>query len=118
MLHILSTAVLILIACGLRYRRTPRIHLMCVITAFAVDLSLVIYIEATRHAVEQVATHIRALLWFHAGVSLSVLACYGILMFLGLRMLKGRKASRTTHRNLGMTFVVLRLLNYVTAFAV
>jgi len=119
MLHLASTAVLILIATGLWFRkRNPQVHLRLMLTAFAADVLLVLYIESTRHAVEKVVAHVRPLIWFHAGVSLGVLVCYVMMILLGRPMLAGRYETRTLHRAVGITFVVLRGLNYVTSFMV
>ena len=97
-------------------RKTPRIHLRFMVTAFLVDLSLVIYIELTRHAVEKVVGGPGALIWFHAGVSTLVLAAYIGQIVLGRRMLAGVTATRQTHIALGVAFCTLRLLNYITSF--
>ncbi|MCH8268460.1 MAG: hypothetical protein IH846_13160, partial [Acidobacteria bacterium] len=48
MLHIASTLVLVLIVAGLYNRRRPQWHLRFMLSAFVVDLMLVLYIEATR----------------------------------------------------------------------
>jgi len=119
MLHGISTLVLVLIAAGLWFRSRRRaVHLGFMISAFVVDLSLVLYIELTRHAVEKVAAHVHLLLWFHAGVSLVVLLCYAAMVTLGWRMVNGRTELRHLHRTLGITFVVFRSLNYITSFLV
>jgi uncharacterized membrane protein YozB (DUF420 family) len=119
MLHIASTAVLLLIATGLWFRkRRPELHFRMMIAAFACDVLLVLYIELTRHAVEIVARQIRPIIWFHAGVSLAVLVCYVLMILLGRPMLAGRYETRMLHRCVGVTFVVLRSLNYVTSFMV
>ena len=119
MLHFISTAVLVLIGTGLWFRkRNPQLHLRLMISAFTIDVLLVLYIEIRRHAVERVATHIQPLLWFHAGVSLAVLICYVVLIMLGRPMLAGRFQTRSLHRNVGIAFVTLRLLNYVTSYMV
>jgi hypothetical protein len=78
-------------------------------------LGLLIYIEATRHAVEKVVHHVAPMVYFHVAISVGVLLNYVAMIVLGRRVLKGSRASRGTHRNLGITFVVLRSLNYVTA---
>jgi hypothetical protein len=103
-------------------------------SAFVIDLALVLYIELTRHAVKAVVTGSKALVWTHAAISLMVLVPYVVQIALGYRLLMARPAlagnlagsasaslsdtehSRTLHRNLGITFVVFRLLNYATAF--
>jgi uncharacterized membrane protein YozB (DUF420 family) len=118
-LHVASTAVLVLICAGLWVRKRNRqLHLKLMITAFASDVLLVLYIELTRHAVEEVAAQIRPMIWFHAGVSLAVLVCYVLMILLGRPMLAGRYETRTLHRTVGVAFVVLRSLNYVTSYMV
>ena len=116
MLHIASTIVLILIVAGVLTRKTPRIHLRFMITAFVVDFALVLYIEATRHAVEQVVAGPSPLLWFHVGVSLLVLMAYIRQIMLGRRMLAGVLTNRSTHIATGIAFCSLRSLNYITSF--
>lgn len=118
-MHFLSTVVLLIIFTGLWFRkRKPQLHLRLMITAFTIDVLLVLYIEISRHAVEKVATHIQPLLWFHAGVSLAVLICYVVLILLGRPMLAGKFETRTLHRTVGIAFVTLRVLNYVTSYMV
>jgi hypothetical protein len=116
MLHVFSSIVLIIIATGLYMRRhSPIWHIRLMTTAFLVDLALVIYIEVSRHAVEKVIHHVRPLVYFHVAVSLGVLINYVAMIYLGRRVLNGNRASRSTHRNLGIAFVLLRGTNYVTA---
>ena len=118
-LHLVSTVVLVLIATGLWFRkRDTQIHLRLMISAFAIDLLLVLYIEITRHAVEKVASQVRPLLWFHAGVSVAVLICYVLMIVLGRPMLRGKYETQKLHRTIGIVFVVLRSLNYVTSYIV
>jgi hypothetical protein len=88
------------------------------LSAFSADLILVIYIEVMRHAVEKVISRASPLIWFHAGVSLAVLVCYGIMLYLGRPMLKANYQTRGLHRKVGMAFLVLRGLNYVTSYMV
>jgi uncharacterized membrane protein YozB (DUF420 family) len=117
MLHLGSTLVLLLILVGLWFRgQDRRVHMALMVSAFATDLFLVLYIEITRHAVEKVVSHVRPVIWFHAGVSLGVLACYVVMIILGRPMLAGRYDTRALHRTVGMTFLVLRGLNYVTSY--
>lgn len=115
MLHVASTLVLFLILAGLRLRRRPAWHIALMSCAFLTDLALVLYIELTRHAVEEVVHRARPLVYVHAAISLAVLVNYVVMIVLGSRVLTGRRASRATHRTMGTLFVVLRSLNYVTA---
>jgi hypothetical protein len=118
MLHAISTIVLLLIAAGVYYRKESRLHLRLMLAAFIVDVSLVIWIEATRHAVEKVAHHTGLLLWFHVAVSVAVLVAYIAQIQLGRKILHGFVASRSLHIRLGLTFCTLRLLNYITSFMI
>lgn len=116
MLHAASSLVLVLIAAGVWYRRRPAIHVTLMATAFVVDVALVIYIEATRHAVERVVATTTPLIWVHAGISALVLVAYVVQLRLGRRLLAGVPASRRMHISVGLAFVSLRSLNYVTSF--
>ncbi len=118
MLHIASGLVLALIAVGLFNRRRPSWHPKFMIAAFTIDLLLVLYIEFTRQAVEKVASNTELLLWVHAGISLGVLGCYVGMILLGRKMLAGEVTVRSRHRDLGLTFCVLRTLNYITAMMI
>jgi hypothetical protein len=116
MLHVESTLVLLIIATGLYVRRKhPVWHIRLMSSAFVIDLALLIYIEATRHAVEKVVHHVRPMVYIHVAISVGVLLNYVAMIYLGRSVLRGNRASRSAHRNLGITFVVLRGMNYITA---
>jgi uncharacterized membrane protein YozB (DUF420 family) len=119
MLHWMSAGVLLLVLGGLWLRkRRPEMHFRVMLGAFAIDLLLTVYIELTRAAVEKVALHGRPILWIHAAISLAVLGSYVAMFFLGRPMLQGRYDTRMMHKYLGISFVVLRSLNYATSFFV
>jgi hypothetical protein len=119
MLHVLSTLVLVIVAVGFWLRkRQNAVHIRLMISAFLIDLFLVLYIEFSRHAVEKVVASTQLLVWFHAAVSVMVLVCYVAMIQLGRRLLAGHQTARKWHRMLGMTFLVLRGLNYVTSYLV
>jgi len=129
MLHVVSTVVLMILAAGVYFRRRPEIHMKLMTGAFVIDLALVLYIELARQAVESVVGRFQPLAWTHAGISLVVLLLYVAQIVLGRRLLLTGAAnvggvtfapenSRRLHRNLGVTFLAFRVLNYVTAFMV
>jgi hypothetical protein len=119
MLHIESTFIVLLLLLGVYFRkRNSRVHFGLMITAFSADVLLVLYIEIMRHAVEKVVTRGRPIIWFHAAISLAVLACYVSMIYLGRPMLDGDNRTRGFHRRVGMAFLVLRGLNYVTSYMV
>jgi len=114
--HILSTLVLLLIVWGIMRRKQPKKHLWIMITAFAVDVALVVYIEISLHAVGTVFSGPELLLWFHILVSVLVLAAYIFQLQIGWKLIRGIATSRLTHIWVGVAFCVLRLTNYVTSF--
>lgn len=116
MLHLASSVVLALIVLGTWIRRRhPRAHVAIMVGAFVVDLGLVIYIEATRRAVETVVTTGPSFVHLHALISTLVLVAYAAQLTLGWRMLSGVATARRTHAVIGIAFVSLRSLNYVTS---
>src|SRR5690349_4616960 len=118
MLHAISTLVLLLITAGVYYRKETRTHLRLMLAAFVIDVSLVIYVEASRHAVAKVVQRAGLRLWFHVLVSVAVLVAYVAQIQLGRRILQGFVASRGLHIKLGLTFCTLRLLNYIASFMI
>jgi hypothetical protein len=119
MLHLLSSIVFALILAGVWCRkRWPAVHVRLMTAAFVCDLLLVLYIEASRHAVETVVGRGTSLIWFHATISTLVLVAYIAQIVLGRQMLAGIRTPRRVHALLGIAFVTLRSLNYVTSFMV
>lgn len=124
--HAISTLVLIILAVGFANRRNKKIHIPCMSLAFLIDLSLVLVIEFQRHAVENVVQETSLFVWFHALVSLSVLVLYVMLAMQGTKLAKEGTNSgtslkeffnlKTYHGRLAIAFIVLRLINYGTAF--
>lgn len=115
---ILSTLVLLLIGIGLKYRKVNRIHIPVMITAFVIDLGMVLYLELNRAAVEQVVSGVEGLLLFHVIVSSLVVVLYLALFATGFRLFKRVTVSPKLHRTLAMAFVLGRLINYVTSYFV
>jgi hypothetical protein len=119
MLHVLSTLVVIGIGVGLWFRhRNPKYHMPIMVACFVADVSLVLWIELNRHAVETVVKSIKPIVLVHAGISLTTIVCYLALLGLGFGLFRGNGRLRLTHKRVGMTFMTFRLLNYATAFFV
>ena len=118
MLHAISTGILALLITGVFLRRNRAWHPKIMFTAFVLDVLLVLYIEFTLQAIERVVSETGLLLWFHAGVSTTVILLYIAMIVLGRRLLRGDNTIRTLHRNLGIALLVLRSINYVTSYMV
>jgi uncharacterized membrane protein YozB (DUF420 family) len=115
---IAATLALLLIGAAIFFRRNRRLHVPMIAAAFAIDLALVLYVELSKHAVGSVLHHGGTLLWFHAIVSAIMFILYLVQMRLGLRLLRGNHLTRRAHRRIGVAFVALRLVNYITSFMV
>ena len=117
-LNILSTLVLLIIAGGIIKRRTARIHYPLMLTAFALDIGMVLYIELAREAVKTATSGPPPLLMFHIVISCLVIICYLVQFYLGWRLISGRSTSSRSHLITGILFCILRLTNYVTSYMI
>jgi hypothetical protein len=87
------------------------------VAAFLVDLGLVLYIEISRYAMEEVvSTNHGMVLWFHAPVSTLGLAAYVGQITLARLLLAVMGASRRMHIVTGVSLCGLRILNRLTSF--
>ncbi len=119
MLHVISACVLVVIGLGLfMRRRSYRWHITLMGLAFATDIGLLLYIELSRHAIAQTVGASHPLLYVHVAISVAMLGCYIAMFFLGRFLLKADERKRPAHRTVGITFCVLRVLNFVTALMV
>lgn len=117
LLKIISFLVCVIIVAGLAYRRKRKIHARLMMTAFGIDVALVLYIELTRKAVETALHPPHPFVIFHVAISVLVLLLYGVQIFLGMRLMRGGASTRL-HGRVGLIFVVLRLANFVTSLSV
>ncbi len=111
----LSTFVIVLIAIGIAQRKNTKVHYPIMVTAFLLDLGMVLYIEITREAIKTVGSSVSGFVWFHATISTIVLVLYIVQFCIGRSIMKGNVVKKSTHRNIGILFVVLRLTNYFTS---
>ncbi len=116
-LKIISIIGCTLLVVGYLKRRNRKIHIPCVLSAFTIDMGLLLYIEIMRHAIEQ-ATHAPGgLLIFHIAISVGVVVLYIGQLVTGIR--KKRKGLPSTwHDKAGLPLVILRVGNLVTSFMV
>jgi hypothetical protein len=113
-LQLVSIGVLALLAVGLAVRGRTGAHVAAMSAAVGLDLALLLYIEATRHAVERVAGSVSPFIWVHASLSLVVVAAYATQTASGWRRLAGKPFSRRMHVAVGLTLLGLRVANFVT----
>lgn len=115
-----STLVIILLAFGLYHRHDKKKHIPLMLTAFVIDLSLVLIIEIQRKAVESVVDNVvhapNSLVIFHAIVSLLVIVLYIGQIITGTKIARGKRYHLALHQQMAVLFIVLRLTNYITSF--
>src|SRR5262249_8104254 len=118
---LVSTGVMLLLAYGIHRRHTMRVHVPVMLTAFAVDLANVIYIELRRGAVAKAFTTATTggewILKFHITVSVLAILGYFLALFTGLRLLTSGRGRRL-HRANAVVFILDRVLNYISSFYV
>jgi len=119
MLHLASSFVVLLLGVGLWLRHRVRsLHLRLMISAFVLDVRLVIYIEISRHSVEKVVTGISPMIWFHAEFRGVPLLCYVAMILLGGGILSGRGALRELASQCGSDLRGFTKPEYVTSYMV
>lgn len=123
MFKLLSPISVILIGLGLITRKDSTKHVPLMLSAFALDFILLLFIEFSNHAVELVIEEVQSptintFTIFHASISTVVLLLYFALIYTGFARLKDRTKFIQLHKLLAYTFIVFKLTNFVTAFFV
>ncbi len=118
--HYISLGILALIFLGWIYRRKRNLHIGLMATAMAADLGLVLWIELSRHAVEQALGVGEfelpgAFLAFHIVLSVVSLLLWFVQLVLGIKIARGKRQLLPVHKLCALFFVLFRLANFVTS---
>ena len=110
----------VLMVCGVLSRKTMRRHMNFMRAALLLDISLVLYLQFTREAIQTAASF--KLSFFeqtHIGFSTCALLLYFPMMFLGYKLSKDvtNKKIRNIHRKLGFTTFTFRTLGFIFMFS-
>jgi hypothetical protein len=116
--HAASTLILLILVAGILLRRRRGIHVPVMITAFSLDLMLVLAIEIRRGAIKKAISAPPPLLLFHVIVSVSALLFYAVMFVLGERVRKGEERLRPWHRRTAWIFATCRVTNYITSWMI
>lgn len=108
-----STVILAFIFFGVSQRRRPRVHIPVMLSCCAADLTMVLFIELNRGAVEK-ALVADGLLRFHVIVSVIAVVCWGVALFTGWKRRQGK--CRRLHLANALVFLVCRTTNWATSF--
>ncbi len=115
-LKIISIVACTMLVVGYLKRRDRKVHIPLMVSAFTIDMGLLLYIEITRHAIEQASHAPGGLLIFHITISVGVVVLYIGQVVSGIKKRKG--ISSAWHRKAGLPLVILRVGNLITSFMV
>ena len=116
-LKLLSVLVCVILVIGVLNRRRKRIHIPMMLTAMAIDVGMVLYLEIRRGVVESIPKRPMTLLLFvHLTVSVLVLILYAAQVVTGYRNAKGRRSA--WHPRIAALFLPLRFANLITSFMI
>jgi len=116
LLQAISVFVVALLFFGLARRRNPRVHIPVMLTAFAADVALVLYIELSRGAIETAVGPTPTIMKIHIFFSVTTVVLYVVQIVTGARRYRGRGGKY--HKETGIAFIAFRLLNLVTSFLI
>ena len=114
-----STFVVALLIFGaLQAKKNRKLHQRMMSFAMAWDIIIILQIEITRHAVEKAMTvsNNTMMLNIHVALAVSTVVFYGIVFYLGRKVMQGHTHLIPRHKSLGKITLVLRLLTYITSF--
>ena len=115
-LRVLNVLIFILLLIGFANRRQARIHVPIMVTAFVMDMLMLLYIEFTRHAIEHAIGETTLTMKVHLAASLLVVILYVGQIITGIRKKRGRTSR--WHGKAGVVFLTARFVNLVTSFLV
>lgn len=115
-LHYVSLGVCLLIVAGLYCRGKKLTHIPFMLSAFVIDMMMLLGIELNRHAIDQ-AIHTRSsLLEFHIALSILLVVLYFVQIVTGIRKVKGHPSR--IHGKAGWLLFAVRLGNFVTSIMI
>lgn len=116
---VVSTISFALLIAGVLLRRRVHLHVPMLLTAFALDVGLLVFLQLTRNAIQTVLNQPNPpILYFHVACSVSMLLGWTIMIFLGWKLLRGNESIRPVHRTGAAIFLLLRVANYTTSFLI
>lgn len=118
-----STFIVLLMVYGVYFRKKRQIHVKTMSAVIIWDILLILQIELSRGAIAKASdSMIKAppseLLNIHIFLAVSTVILYGVMVFTGRKMLKGKIKLKPIHKLVGFTTVTARLLTYITSFFV
>lgn len=121
-LNLANAAIFVLICVGVAVHRRRRWHVRIMIASFLLDLAALVTVEVLRGAVDQAVGAVGAggawVLRIHILCSLVAGVMWLIMIWSGVRLLRGGVEHRARHAGGARIFLLFRFGNMLTAFFV
>lgn len=115
-LKAVSIFVCVLLVVGYFNRRKRKIHIPMMLSAFVIDMIIVLIIEFSRGAIKTAQAKMGPLMIIHIIISVSVILLYIGQIVSGIKKAKGGTCN--WHGRTGLILLIARLGNLVTSFMV
>ena len=115
-LHFVSVGVCILLVAGIAFRKSKHTHIPFMLSAFLIDILMVLGLELNRNAIDTARTTDDRLMQTHIAMSVLVMLLYVFQLVTGIKMARGRP--NRFHPKTGYALVLLRIGNLITSFMV
>lgn len=118
--QIQSSLILLLIFFGISKSKQRKTHVKIMSSAIIWDILLILQIELSRGAVAKASKALSnpIILNIHVSLAVSSVILYGVMVYLGRRVLKGDNEILSLHKKFGLLTVICRTLTYVTSYFV
>lgn len=113
-----SFLILCLLVYGVLNHRYRSRHVKIMSTAMIWDIILILQIELSRGAIAKASQALvnPMILNIHVSIAVSTVVLYGVMVFLGRKVLAGEGRLLPLHRKFGYFTLTLRVLTFVTSF--
>ena len=115
-LKIASIFVCVILIVGYFNRRRRNIHIPLMVSAFVIDMIIVLVIEFSRGVIQRVDAKMGPLMIVHIIISVTVIILYVGQIITGIKKTKGKPSG--WHGKMGPTLIIVRLGNLITSFLV
>jgi hypothetical protein len=118
LMQLQSLFIVLLMTWGLVVRKKRQLHVKIMSIAMIWDVLLILQIELSRSAILKASKAMTNTLALNVHVSIAVatVVLYGFMVYTGRKMLKGDVQVRRSHRVLGYSTFLMRILTFVTSF--
>lgn len=117
--YVLASIAMVLIAAGLFFASDRRRHVPLMLLAFGLDMTGLVLVEFSRHAVEKVAKGgVSAMTYFHTAVAVLAVVGYFVQIVTGRRLMRAERGVLGVHKKWAKIFLISRLAAYVTMWFV